>query len=70
MLNVSGRACYLCFAAYLLPIRCACALPRSTRRLPLFMELLDRIGMRGPIDCDLQKNIPYRKSDFAVSRRR
>ena len=42
--EVSGRACYLCFAAYLLPIRCACALPRSTRRLPLFMELLDRRG--------------------------
>ena len=42
--EVSGRACYLCVAAYLLPIRCACALPRSTRRLPLFMELLDRRG--------------------------
>ena len=42
--GVSGCACYLCVAAYLLPIRCACALPRSTRRLPLFMELLDRRG--------------------------
>ena len=36
--------CYLCVAAYLLLIRCACAVPRSTQRLPLFMELLDRRG--------------------------
>ena len=42
--EVPGRACYLCFAAYLLPIRCARVLLRSIRRLPLSMELLDRRG--------------------------